>query len=60
MGADQVEGRCGENDTCLTTQRTIRDHSPDFLSSLWGQLTGAMVLLTRIISAVGLLVGESG
>jgi putative ABC transport system permease protein len=34
--------------------------SPDFLSSLWNQLTGAMVLLTGIISGVGLLVGGIG
>jgi putative ABC transport system permease protein len=34
--------------------------SPDFLSSLWSQLTGALVLLTGIISGVGLLVGGIG
>ena len=34
--------------------------SPDFLSKLWNQLTGAMVLLTGIISGVGLLVGGIG
>jgi len=34
--------------------------SPDFLSTLWDQLTSAMVLLTGIISAVGLLVGGIG
>ena len=34
--------------------------TPDFLSSLWDQLTGAMVLLTGIISGVGLLVGGIG
>ena len=34
--------------------------SPDFLSNLWSQLTGALVLLTSIISAVGLLVGGVG
>ncbi len=34
--------------------------SPDFLSSLWNQLTGALVLLTGIISSVGLLVGGIG
>ncbi len=33
---------------------------PDFLSSLWGQLTGALVLLTGIISSIGLLVGGIG
>ena len=33
---------------------------PAFLSSLWGQLTGALVLLTGIISSIGLLVGGIG
>ena len=34
--------------------------SPDFLANLWNQLTGALVLLTSIISSVGLLVGGIG
>ena len=34
--------------------------SPDFLSTLWNQLTGALVLLTGIISSIGLLVGGIG
>ncbi len=34
--------------------------SPDFLSNLWNQLTGALVLLTAVISSVGLLVGGIG
>jgi len=34
--------------------------SPDFLSNLWGQLTGALVILTTAISSVGLLVGGIG
>ena len=34
--------------------------SPDFLSSLWNQLTGALVLLTGVISSVGLMVGGIG
>jgi len=33
---------------------------PDFLSNLWNQLTGALVLLTGIISSIGLLVGGIG
>jgi putative ABC transport system permease protein len=33
---------------------------PDFLSTLWNQLTGALVLLTSIISSIGLLVGGIG
>lgn len=32
----------------------------DFFSTLWNQLTGAMVLLTAVISSVGLLVGGIG
>ena len=42
----------GENDFELA--------DPAFLSSLWGQLTGALVLLTGIISSIGLLVGGIG
>jgi putative ABC transport system permease protein len=34
--------------------------SPDFLSNLWNQLTGALVILTTIISSIGLLVGGVG
>jgi putative ABC transport system permease protein len=34
--------------------------SPDFLSNLWNQLTGALVILTAIISSVGLVVGGIG
>jgi putative ABC transport system permease protein len=34
--------------------------SPDFLSNLWSQLTGALVILTAVISSVGLLVGGIG
>ncbi|MBV6434257.1 MAG: Macrolide export ATP-binding/permease protein MacB [Bryobacteraceae bacterium] len=41
-----------ENDFELT--------SPDFLSSMWNQLTGALAILTFIISSVGLLVGGIG
>jgi putative ABC transport system permease protein len=33
---------------------------PSFLTSLWDQLTGAMVLLTGAISSIGLLVGGIG
>ena len=34
--------------------------SPDFISTLWKQLTGALVVLTGIISSIGLLVGGIG
>jgi putative ABC transport system permease protein len=34
--------------------------SSDFLTQLWNQLTGALVVLTGIISSVGLLVGGIG
>jgi len=34
--------------------------SPDFVTNLWNQLTGALVILTGIISSVGLLVGGIG
>jgi len=34
--------------------------SPDFISNLWNQLTGALVILTTVISSVGLLVGGIG
>src|SRR5438105_3304490 len=34
--------------------------SPDFISNLWNQLTGALVILTTVISSIGLLVGGSG
>src|SRR6266516_257466 len=33
---------------------------PDFLSNLWNQLTGALILLTGIISSIGLMVGCIG
>ena len=34
--------------------------SPDFITALWNQLTGALVILTGVISSVGLLVGGVG
>lgn len=34
--------------------------SSDFVSKLWNQLTGAIVLLTGVISSIGLLVGGIG
>jgi putative ABC transport system permease protein len=62
---DTVKGQVEE---ALRRKRHVPHHAeddfnimtPDFLSSLWDQLTGAMVLLTGIISGVGLLVGGIG
>jgi putative ABC transport system permease protein len=34
--------------------------SPDFISNLWNQLTGALVILTGVISSIGLIVGGIG
>src|SRR6266704_1672366 len=34
--------------------------SPDFLSNLWNQVTGALVILTGVISSIGLVVGGIG
>jgi putative ABC transport system permease protein len=34
--------------------------SPDFVTNLWHQLTGALVILTTVISSVGLVVGGIG
>jgi putative ABC transport system permease protein len=34
--------------------------SSDFLTQMWNQLTGAIVLLTGVISSIGLLVGGIG
>ena len=34
--------------------------SPDFISNLWNQLTGALVILTGVISSIGLVVGGIG
>ncbi len=34
--------------------------TPDFFTDLWNQLTGAIVLLTSVISSIGLLVGGIG
>jgi putative ABC transport system permease protein len=42
----------GENDFEVT--------SPDFITSLWNQLTSALVILTIVISSVSLLVGGVG
>jgi putative ABC transport system permease protein len=58
-------------DQVVETMRRIRHVPPrndndfeviasDFLSTLWDQLTGALVLLTAVISSVGLLVGGIG
>jgi len=62
---DQVHDQVEE---ALRRKRRVPHHaendfeisSPDFLSALWNQLTGALVLLTGIISSIGLLVGGIG
>ena len=53
--------RCAATATCRTTPKTIST-SPTrtFSLDLWNQLTGAMALLTGIISSIGLLVGGIG
>jgi putative ABC transport system permease protein len=58
-------------DQVITAMRRIRRVRPDagndfevtssdFLSQLWNQLTGALVILTGVISSIGLLVGGIG
>jgi putative ABC transport system permease protein len=58
-------------DQAVETMRRIRRVRPnnendfdviasDFLSALWNQLTGALVILTGVISSIGLLVGGIG
>jgi putative ABC transport system permease protein len=42
------------------TENDFELSSPDFLSNLWNQLTGALVILTSVISSIGLLVGGVG
>src|SRR4029077_13433630 len=42
------------------TENDFELSSPDFLSNLWNQLTGALVILTTVISSIGLLVGGIG
>jgi putative ABC transport system permease protein len=44
----------------MKAQNDFELTAPDFLTNLWNQLTGALVLLTSIISSVGLLVGGIG
>jgi len=52
----------------LRRQRRVQSHeendfdmaSPDILSQIWDQLTGAIVILTMVISSIGLLVGGIG
>ncbi|MCC6589494.1 MAG: ABC transporter permease [Bryobacterales bacterium] len=43
-----------------TAENDFELFSPDFLSSLWNQLTGALVVLTGAISSIGLLIGGVG
>jgi putative ABC transport system permease protein len=43
-----------------TAENDFEVATPDFLTDLWGQLTGALVILTAAISSIGLLVGGIG
>jgi putative ABC transport system permease protein len=53
--------RCGANGACrINAEDDFEITSPHFPSSVWNQLTGAMVLLTGIISGLRLLVGGIG
>ena len=44
----------------LSAENDFEVNTPDFLTDLWEQLTGALVLLTAVISSIGLLVGGIG
>lgn len=44
----------------INAENDFEVFSPDFLSDLWNQLTGALVILTSVISSIGLLVGGIG
>ena len=44
----------------LSAENDFEINTPDFLLDLWEQLTGALVLLTAVISSIGLLVGGIG
>ena len=44
----------------LSAENDFEIATPDFLLDLWEQLTGALVLLTAVISSIGLLVGGIG
>ncbi len=44
----------------LSAENDFEIATPDFLTDLWEQLTGALVLLTAVISSIGLLVGGIG
>jgi putative ABC transport system permease protein len=44
----------------LNAENDFEIADPDFLGNLWSQLTGALYLLTGIISSIGLLVGGIG
>lgn len=60
-GRDQVEEAVRRIRRVRSNQENDFDvTSPDFLSNLWNQLTGALVILTSVISSVGLLVGGVG
>src|ERR1051325_1713272 len=51
---------CGTNSPAHNAENDFDVADPNFFTALWNQLTGAMVLLTGIISSIGLLVGGIG
>lgn len=60
-GRDEVEAAVRRVRRLRPNQETdFEVTSPDFISNLWNQLTGALVILTGLISSVGLLVGGVG
>src|SRR5260370_11284214 len=68
MGNGSVDAEQGEVTHAMRRLRRIpagkendfEISSPDFLSNLWNKLTGALVILTTVISSIGLLVGGIG
>ncbi|MFN8008704.1 MAG: ABC transporter permease [Terriglobia bacterium] len=65
---DQMQRAQDEVSDILRRRRKVPSHeendfdisSPDLLASVWQQLTGAIVILTLVISSIGLLVGGIG
>jgi putative ABC transport system permease protein len=70
MGRDGVSLNQARNEVieAMRRRRRVPYHGendfdiadPEFLSNLWNQLTGALALLTGVISSIGLMVGGIG